>query len=59
MPSVRETLFAVPIGSTVTGTFLPIIRRATLPMVPSPPATATRSASFLSALDQPFSFTDW
>ncbi len=59
MPSVREMLFAVPIGSTASGTFPPMIRRATFPIAPSPPATTIKSVSFFSAFDQPSSFTDW
>ena len=59
MPSVFDMLFAVPMGSTAIGMSLPIMRLATLLTVPSPAATTTRSADFLSALCQPFSLEDW
>src|SRR5207248_5756059 len=39
-------LFAVPVGSTVSGTPRPTMRRVMRATVPSPPATTTRSAGF-------------
>src|SRR5262249_32628931 len=48
-PMVLAMLLAVPIGNTAIGMRLSIRRRATLPTVPSPPATATRSQGFFSA----------
>jgi hypothetical protein len=49
---------AVPTGKIAIGVGLPTSRRATLPTVPSPPATAMTPQLFLSAFFQSFSFED-
>ena len=51
-------LLAVPSGKIAIGMGLPIKRRATLPTVPSPPATATISPGFFSAFFHFFSLDD-
>src|ERR1700756_4242106 len=58
IPTVLAMLLAVPIGKTAIGVRLPISRLATLPTVPSPPATATMSQFFLSAFFHFLSFDD-
>jgi hypothetical protein len=55
---VLAMLLAVPIGKMAIGVRLPISRLATLPTVPSPPATATMSQVFLSAFFHFLSFDD-
>jgi hypothetical protein len=57
-PSMLAMLLAFPIGRTAIGVRLPTRHRATLPTVPSPPATATISQRFLSAFFHFFSFED-
>jgi hypothetical protein len=61
VPLIRNVvamLLAVPIGKIAIGVRRPIIRLATLPTVPSPPATAMMSQDFFSAFFHFFSFVD-
>ncbi len=44
IPSVRAKSLPVPMGRTPRGVLVPIRPLATSPIVPSPPAAATRSA---------------
>jgi hypothetical protein len=57
-PKVQATLLAVPKGNIASGVELPINRLATLPTVPSPPATTTMSPGFFKILCHFFSFDD-